>query len=118
MRPMHGPTRDVDVVPADVKRRHDAGEIQLVDVREPYERDAGHIAGSRHVELAHLAAEAPSIDAERPVVFYCRVGARSAMAAHAFRRAGYAAYSMTGGLLAWEAGGFPLVPEGGIVADH
>ena len=27
---------------------------QVVDVREPYERDAGYVAGTRHVELAEL----------------------------------------------------------------
>jgi len=109
---------DLDVAPADVRRRHAAGEIQLVDVREPYEREAGHIDGSRHVELGRLGAEAETIDPSRPVVFYCRVGARSRMAAGAFRRAGFPAYSMAGGLLAWDAEGHPLAPDGGVVADH
>jgi rhodanese-related sulfurtransferase len=40
------------------------------------------------------------------------------MAANAFRRAGFEAYSMVGGLSAWDAQGLPLVPEGGHVADH
>ena len=46
---------------------------QVIDVREPHEREAGHIGGTRHVELERLTAEAQSIDKERPVVFYCRV---------------------------------------------
>ena len=46
------------------------------------------------------------------MVFYCRVGGRSAMAANAFRRAGYDAYTMTGGLVEWEARGLPLEPDG------
>ena len=109
---------DVDVTPEEVRRRHEAGEIQLVDVREPYEREAGHISGSVHMELGRLRSEAGRLDPERPVVFYCRVGARSAMAAHAFRRAGFDASSMAGGLLAWDARGLPLAPEGGVVAEH
>ena len=52
------------------------------------------------------------------MVFYCRVGGRSAMAANAFRRAGYDAYTMTGGLVEWDAQGLPLEPDGGHVADH
>ena len=52
------------------------------------------------------------------MVFYCRVGGRSAMAANAFRRAGYDAYTMTGGLVEWEAQGRPLEPDDGHVADH
>lgn len=93
-------------------------DLQVVDVREPYEREAGHIAGSRHIELTRLTEQAPSIDRDRPVVFYCRVGARSTMAADAFRASGYEAYSLDGGLLRWAAEGLPLSPEGGTVADH
>ena len=92
--------------------------LQLVDVREPYEREAGHIAGSRHVELTKLSAEAASLDGERPVVFYCRVGARSLMAAQALRAAGMEAYTMSGGLLRWAGEERPLTPQGGHVADH
>ena len=110
--------RDVDVTPEEVRRRHAAGEVVLVDVREPYEREAGHIDGSRHIELERLASQAETLDRGRPVVFYCRLGARSGMAANAFRRAGFEAYSMVGGITAWDAHGLPLVPEGGYVADH
>jgi rhodanese-related sulfurtransferase len=94
------------------------GDLQLIDVREPYERDAGHIAGSRHIELVDLSAQAQSIDRARTVVFYCRVGSRSAMAAQAFRASGYEAYSMSGGLRRWADEGRPLSPEDGYVADH
>ena len=52
------------------------------------------------------------------MIFYCRVGSRSAMAAQAFRAAGYDAYNMTGGLAAWVATGLEIEPEGGTVADH
>jgi rhodanese-related sulfurtransferase len=93
-------------------------ELQIVDVREPYEREAGHIAGTRHIELNKLTAEAASLDTERPVVFYCRVGARSTMAAQALRAAGFEAYSMSGGILRWANEQRPLSPEGGHVADH
>ena len=56
---------------------------QVIDVREPYEREAGHIAGSRHIELVSLSAQADSIERDRPVIFYCRAGSRSMMAAQA-----------------------------------
>jgi rhodanese-related sulfurtransferase len=92
--------------------------LQVIDVREPYEREAGHIEGTRHIELVALSAAAGSLARERPVVFYCRVGSRSEMAAQAFRTAGFEAYSMTGGLARWEREGRPLAPGGGRVADH
>lgn len=107
-----------DVAPDRVAELHSSGEIQLVDVREPYEREAGRIAGSRHIGLSRLSEEAGSLDPERPVVFYCRSGSRSALATQAFRASGYRAFNMSGGLLAWERKGLPLEPDGGSVADH
>ena len=92
--------------------------LQVIDVREPYERDAGHIDGTLHIELQKLTSLASTVDREHPVVFYCRVGGRSAMAAQAFRAAGFRAHSMSGGLQRWAAEGRPLSPEGGYVADH
>jgi rhodanese-related sulfurtransferase len=93
-------------------------QLQLVDVREPYEREAGHIAGSRHIELSKLPSEAATLDPARAVVFYCRVGARSTMAAQALRAAGVEAYSLDGGLVRWSAEQRPLSPDGGYVAEH
>src|SRR5262249_25648714 len=49
--------------------------------------------------------------------FYCRSGARSAMASDAFSQAGFDAHNMTGGLLDWDAAGLPLEPEDGYVAE-
>jgi len=94
------------------------GAVELVDVREPYEFEAGHVEGARHVPLERLSEEAASIPHDRPLVFQCRVGARSAMAAQAFRAAGFDAYNLSGGLVEWAAHGLPLSPEGGTVADH
>ena len=109
---------DIDVDADRARELVDAGEAQLVDVRQSYEWDAGRIAGARHIELMQLAIEAGSLDQERPVLFYCATGSRSAMAAQALRRAGYRAYSLDGGLVAWERRGHPLEPEDGTVADH
>lgn len=93
-------------------------DLQLIDVREPYEHEAGHIDGSRLIELVKLSSQAATLDPARPVVFYCRVGGRSLMAAQALRAAGIDAYSMVGGLVRWASEGKPLSPEGGTVADH
>ena len=110
------PGQDAELEPRQVAELQ--GDAQLVDVREPYEWAAGRIAGARHIEMGDLAAEAASVDRERPVVFYCRVGARSGMAAQAFRRAGYEAYNLAGGLEAWVAAGLPVEPNDGKVAPH
>ncbi len=91
---------------------------QVIDVREPYEREAGYIDGSRHIALGSLTEAAATIDRNRPVVFYCRVGARSTMAMQAFRASGYEAYSLRGGLVRWADEDRPLSPEGATVANH
>jgi rhodanese-related sulfurtransferase len=110
---------EISVEPARVSEwlTEDPG-LQLVDVREDYERAAGHIEGSRHIELNRLTSQATTFASDRPVVFYCRVGSRSLMAAQAFRAAGFRAHSMSGGLLRWAREGRPLAPAGGSVADH
>ena len=95
-----------------------ADGASVIDVREGYEREAGYIEGTRHIELERLASNAESIDRDRPVVFHCRLGLRSAMAASAFRAAGYDAYTLSGGIQAWVEAGLPIEPDGGYVADH
>ena len=114
--PFH--SADVDVDAERAKQLIDDGEVQLVDVREPYEWDAGRIAGARHIEIERLAAAAETLDRERPVLFYCRLGARSGMAANAFRRAGFGGYPVDGGLTEWDRRGLPLGPDDGTVAEH
>jgi hydroxyacylglutathione hydrolase/adenylyltransferase/sulfurtransferase len=102
-----GPERAAELLARD--------EVALIDVREPYERDVGHIPGSRHVELSSLAGVADELPHDRPIVFQCRVGARSAQAAFAFRRAGFDAHNLDGGIVAWAASGLPVE---GRIADH
>jgi rhodanese-related sulfurtransferase len=105
-----------DYTPQEVAELLERGEIQLIDVRQPEEHQAGRIGGDRLIELNRLAAEVDTIDRSRPVVFYCRSGSRSAMATEAFRGAGFDAHNMLGGLLDWQASGLPLDPSDGYVA--
>jgi rhodanese-related sulfurtransferase len=104
-----------DFTPEEVSQLLAEDAIQLIDVRQPHEHEAGRIGGDRLIVLDRLSAEAHSIDPARPVVFYCRSGARSAMAAQAFAEAGFEAHNMAGGLLAWDARGLPMEPDGGFV---
>jgi rhodanese-related sulfurtransferase len=106
-----------DYTPAEVSRLWAAGEVQLIDVRQPHEHEAGRIAGSKLLELNELAARAGEIDPQRPVVLYCRSGSRSAMAQSALAAAGYDAHNMAGGMLDWQAAGLPMEPDDGFVAE-
>ena len=112
------PGPQIDLTPEEVHRRMTAGELVLVDVREPYEYEAGHVPESVHIELERLASAAAQIPDDRPVAFLCLSGARSAMATNAFRRAGYEAYNVGGGFAAWFDADLPVEPEDGEVAPH
>jgi rhodanese-related sulfurtransferase len=110
---------DIEISPAEAKRRFEAGEVQLVDVREPSEWDVSHIPGDvKHIPIGELQSRAGEISTDKPVVFQCRSGGRSLMATQAFRAAGVEAYNLTGGLIDWHAQGLPLEPDGAPVADH
>ena len=92
-------------------------DVQLVDVRQPHEHEAGHIAGSTHIELTQLAQGVQTLDPAKPVILYCRSGGRSAMATEALATAGFEAHNMTGGMLDWAAAGLPMEPDDGFVAE-
>jgi rhodanese-related sulfurtransferase len=94
----------------------DSGEVQIVDVRADFEWAEGRIPGSLHVPLDQLPTRAGEIDRERPIVFVCRSGSRSAMAAEAFRASGLDAHNLVGGLELWVERDLPVEPEGGGVA--
>ena len=111
-------SNNLEVTPEQTQTALADDSAQVVDVREPREWEAGRIDGALHVELNELGAKAAKIDTDRPVIFYCLSGARSAMAAQAFRGVGIDAYSMAGGMERWQAEQRPIAPEGGTVVGH
>lgn len=107
----------LEVESAQLAEMISAGSVEVIDVRRDYEYEAGHLPGARHIELNDLTANAESIDKGKTVVFYCRSGNRSGMAAEAFGQAGYDAHNLDGGITAWVDTENPLEPEDGVVAD-
>ena len=118
--PMHRPPETVpELPPAEVRRRAQAGELALVDVREAAEWDAGRAPEAVRVPLTELDERWDDVAAAaggRPVAFVCRVGQRSALATLLARRHGLEAVNVAGGMAAWAAAGLPLEPEDGWVA--
>jgi rhodanese-related sulfurtransferase len=79
---------------------------RLIDVRTAYEFDAGRIPGAERIGLEELSERRSELSAGVPILFYCRIGNRSLMAAEAFAGAGLDAVSLNGGIEAWvEDGG-------------
>lgn len=77
-------------------------DFDLVDVREPREREINAIPGSRPVPKAEFDSGAALAGlGERPVVVYCRTGVRSAQVLAGLREAGIDAWHVAGGVTAW-----------------
>jgi len=75
---------------------------QLLDVREPWEHQICHIAGSRLLPMRTLAAQLGELDAKEPIVCICHHGNRSAHVAMWLWRQGYPdVYNLSGGVDAW-----------------
>jgi rhodanese-related sulfurtransferase len=108
---------DEQLAPQRVAELASSGAVQLIDVRSEHEWNAGRIPGAKRIELGELSERAGEVDRDRPVVFYCRGGNRSAMAAEAFREAGFDAHNLAGGLSAYSEAGLPIEPDGGYVAE-
>jgi hydroxyacylglutathione hydrolase len=88
----------------------ESGEIDLIDVREPDERDAGYIPGSRHIPYRLLRAYGASVANGRTIVTICESGSRAAIAASVLIAAGVDARPVLGGGIAdWERRGGSMV---------
>ncbi|MEX1047603.1 MAG: rhodanese-like domain-containing protein [Actinomycetota bacterium] len=83
-------------------------EVQILDVREPYEWEAGRIEDAVHVPLNEVMGGAGEFDQDKPVVVVCRSGNRSELATLMLRARGLEAYNLEGGMEAWEQEKLPF----------
>jgi len=111
-------TRIENLSVSDVAEELAAGDVMLVDIREPDERAvSGMIPGALHAVRGMLEFYAdptspyhrPEFEFDRRVVLYCASGGRSALAADTLRQLGYTrAAHLDGGIKAWIAAGQPV----------
>jgi len=96
--------------PDEVAAALDDGDVVLLDVREPTETASGTIPGALLVPRGMLEFHAdptsayhlPDLRPDRPVIVYCRSGARSALAAATLGAMGYSDVAhLDGGITAW-----------------
>jgi len=89
----------------------DAGALML-DVREPGEWQAGHVAQAWLLPMGQVARHRSDLPRDRQIVVVCRSGGRSAAVAEALRAWGFDAVNLSGGMSAWAAAGLPAItPE-------
>ncbi|MEV3960430.1 adenylyltransferase/sulfurtransferase MoeZ [Nocardia sp. NPDC050193] len=101
------------VTARELKELLDAGDVELIDVREPVEWDIVHIEGATLIPKDRiLSGEAlAELPQNRKIVLHCKTGVRSAEALAALKRAGFAdATHLQGGVIAWAHQVDPSLP--------
>ena len=95
--------KEKEINPADLAQMMGKEEIQLIDVREPYEYEICHIAESKLIPLQQLPSRIQEIDPKKKIVVICHHGIRSASAIkyleveHAYSNL----INLSGGIDAW-----------------
>jgi rhodanese-related sulfurtransferase len=98
--------------PQQAKELMAAGQLDLVDVREPAEWSRGHLPGARLVPLDRLRANAKGLLPRDGIIFVCAAGVRSQTAARLAEALGLRdLYNLTGGTRAWTSAGLELVHD-------
>lgn len=98
------------ITPREAQLLIEAGEVEVVDVREPHEWRTGHLPTARHVPLNRFRASPRAHVIRDGVVFVCAAGVRSNMAAQLALASGVRrVFNLTGGTRAWTNAGLPLV---------
>jgi rhodanese-related sulfurtransferase len=97
-------TGEGSITPDALQSRLERNEaLMVIDVREPWEFDQGHIKGARLIPLGTLPDGASSVPKNTPIVLVCRSGNRSGQAYQILKAQGYTnLLNMTGGMLHWD----------------
>jgi phage shock protein E len=99
------PEVDVQTV-ANVKDRDD---VYLLDVREQWEYDEGHIPGVTLLPMGEVPNRLDEIPTDKEVIVTCRTGNRSGQVADFLRQNGFDnVHNMQGGIVAWEQAGYEV----------
>ena len=87
---------------AEAKHMVENGDAQVVDVREDWEYQNGHIPGAEHIPVNSVFARRNELSRDRDIIFVCSVGQRSALACEMAAAAGLTRlYNVEGGTEAW-----------------
>ncbi len=99
------PSVDVATVAA-IKDRED---VFLIDVREQWEYDEGHIPNITLIPMNEIPARLDEIPTDKEVIVTCRSGNRSGQVTEFLRQQGFTnVHNMEGGILAWQQAGLPV----------
>jgi hydroxyacylglutathione hydrolase len=91
----------------ELQRRARAGDVDVLDVRQPAEWASGHIEGAIFITGAELPKRVDDVPDRKPVAVVCGSGYRSSVAASLLAARGRRVVNVAGGMGAWRASGFP-----------
>ncbi len=83
----------------------------LLDVRTAGEVAEGYIAGAQNIDITqpNFLEKVKSLDKDKPVYVYCKMGGRSANASEKLAKAGFTkVYNLMGGFEGWKSAGYPV----------
>jgi glyoxylase-like metal-dependent hydrolase (beta-lactamase superfamily II)/rhodanese-related sulfurtransferase len=94
--------------------REEHPDLLVVDVREPFEWDEGHIEGAALVPMGEALRRREAFPPDRPKAVLCAGGLRSSLVISALAREGVGGgwYNVSGGMTAWVKAGYPVVRGG------
>ena len=88
------------------------GAVYLVDVRKQAEWNDGYIPQAKYSFLGNLQNNLDQLSTDKPIVFHCRAGGRSAAACAIAQANGIKnVINLDGGILQWEIMGYPVVTD-------
>lgn len=99
------PLKEISATELHTLQRNAPTSLRLIDVREPYEYEAGHIDGALNIPLGELktgSALQLGLNTDQSLAFICRGGGRSAQACEWANAQGLDhVLNVQGGMLAW-----------------
>ena len=106
---LRGPRSKVaEIDAAEARRLQQTGAV-VVDVRERFEFERGHVPGAINIPLTEVAERANEIPKDQPVVLHCALGSRSRLAGERLAGMGYEnVKNLGGGFSEWKKAGLPV----------
>lgn len=101
------------IMVTDVVDAVESGQLMVIDVRGESEFASGHLPNAHNIMLGYVLDGTGDIPTNRPVLFQCKSGFRSSIAAGLLASQGYAhVFNLVGGYDAWQQAGLPVVVPG------
>jgi rhodanese-related sulfurtransferase len=96
----------------DLRARRAAGDVVVLDVREPQELAVAALDDVVHIPMAQIPRRVAELPRDRDIVVLCHMGARSERVTAFLRASGFArAVNLAGGIDAWSREIDPAVPR-------